>query len=106
MSELKILKYFDNLKHNSVGSCAFAELWRGLTTLDWEIPSSPDTLRVLLTGFASMAWSTASESTYWGRCNLSKISSTIWLLYCASTFCTTDFGSILSQLELDFKNFL
>ena len=30
---------------------------------NYKMPSSPDTLRVLFTGFASMVWGTASEST-------------------------------------------
>ena len=52
------------------------------------MPSSPDTLRELLTKFSSMI--TASESTVLdltlldgrGSCNPSEISSTIWLLLC------------------------
>ena len=37
--------------------------WKWRTSLDWEMPSSPDTLRELFAGFASMTWNTASEST-------------------------------------------
>ena len=36
--------------------------WRWQLTLDCEIPSSSDTLKVLVIGFTSMAWCTASES--------------------------------------------
>ena len=39
--------------------------WRWPITLDYEMPNSPDTLRILLAGFTSMAWSTISESTVW-----------------------------------------
>ena len=52
--------------------------WRWRTTLDCEIPSSPDTLRSLLTIFTAMPWSMASESTTFGlpdrrpSCNLSS----------------------------------
>ena len=38
------------------------------------MPSSPDTLWVLLTGFASMAWSTALESTLLGLPNFARLS--------------------------------
>ena len=34
--------------------------------MDCEIPSSPETLQVLLTGFASMTECTGLESTVWG----------------------------------------
>ena len=40
--------------------------WRGQTTLDCDMLSSPDTLRVLLAGIAFMGWSTALESTLLG----------------------------------------
>ena len=61
-------------------------LWRWWTTLDCEMPSSPDTLLVLLTRFASMAWSTALESSFMSilpdSCNLGKVYWTIKSMYC------------------------
>ena len=43
-------------------SLDFPSSWRWRTSLNCELPSSPDTRRVLLTGFVSMAQKTASES--------------------------------------------
>ena len=48
------------------------KLWQ--ITVDCEMPSSPDTLWVLLARFVSMAWSTTSEFTVWGLPDLA------WLL--------------------------
>ena len=57
--------------------------WRWRNILSREMPSSPDTLRLLLAGFASMAWSTTLIwLSRWGSCNPSEIFWTIWLLYC------------------------
>ena len=42
--------------------------WR--ITLDFQMPISPNTFHVLLTEFASMAWSSASESTVLADMNL------------------------------------
>ena len=62
-----------------------------LTTLDRETFSSPDSIRVPLALFASMARSRASKSTLLGlpdfawssrSCNQNEISWTIWLLNC------------------------
>ena len=39
-------------------------LWRWWTTLECKMPNSPDTLRMLITRFASIIWSTASESSF------------------------------------------
>ena len=41
-------------------------LWRWLTTPDCKMLTLPDTLWVILTGFASMAWSMALESVVLG----------------------------------------
>ena len=46
-------------------------LWRWRTTLDRDMQSLPDTHSVLLTRFASMSWSTASESIILGLLDLS-----------------------------------
>ena len=59
--EWKDLQYFGNIKHNSSATDDFIDVW--WTTTDCETSTSPDTLYVLLTGFASMAWSTVLEST-------------------------------------------
>ena len=67
------------MRHNLLRS------WSWLTALDCEIPSSPDTLWVLLTGFASMA-STALESIVFGRLDL------IWFLKSEPNF-LEPFGS-------------
>ena len=40
--------------------------WRWWTTLDWEMPSLPDTLWVLITGFVSLDWNMALESMVLG----------------------------------------
>ena len=65
--------------------------WTEQMTLNSKISSFPDTLRVLLTVFASMTGSMASEYTLrltWLclivniLCHTIVISSTIWLLYC------------------------
>ena len=56
------MQYFSNRKHNSPTSDAFAEIMKVMNHT--EIPSSPDTLRVLLAGFASAALNTASESVF------------------------------------------
>ena len=59
--------------------------WR--TNQDWEKSNSTFTFRALLAGFASMVWSTASDSMILGppdlpwSCNSSGISSTIKLLH-------------------------
>ena len=42
----------------------FPRLWRWWTTLDCKLPSSPDTLRVLLTKFTSMTLSMASGPSF------------------------------------------
>ena len=41
-------------------------LWRWRTILDYMMPNSPDTLQVLLTGFAFMGWSMTLESMVLG----------------------------------------
>ena len=62
--------------------------WRWWTTLDCEMPKSPDTLQVLIITFAFLTLSTASECTFLTLfdhrdfCFLSQISWTIWLVYC------------------------
>ena len=53
LRRVKGFAIFGKVRQNSVAPDTFDEF-----TLDSEIPSSPDTLRVLLTGFASMAWGT------------------------------------------------
>ena len=61
------------------------------TTLDYEMPSSSDTLQELLTDFVPIAWNTTSEIMVlyqpdldWSSTFLkpSEIYLTIWLLYC------------------------
>ena len=49
---------------NSTAPDDWARSWRWWTILDCEMPNLCDTLQVLITGFASMAWSTASESSF------------------------------------------
>ena len=53
----KVLQYVGNVKHNLAVADVFVEV-----TLHRVMLSSPDTLQLLLTGFASMTWSTASDS--------------------------------------------
>ena len=48
--------------------------WKWQTTLYLKVPSLPDTLWVLLIGFASMAWSTALESLVFSLPNLVWVS--------------------------------
>ena len=52
----------------------FLRLWRWWTTLDCEILCSRDTLQVLLAGFASMVWNTASKFIVLGSLDI------VWLL--------------------------
>ena len=65
-----------------------SRLCRWPTIGDCEMLTSPNTLQVLLTRFASMTRSKVLESSYLtlpdyrGFCNPGKISWTIWLLYC------------------------
>ena len=69
-------------------------LWRWWTTLDCKIPSSPDTLWVLLIRFDSMTEYRFCIYSYkltwpcWGSYNLRKISWTIWSLCCDQLHCT------------------
>ena len=64
LSESKILQYYRNMKYNSATPDTSAEHVKVMNNILYcEIPSSPDTLRLLLVGFASVARSTASEST-------------------------------------------
>ena len=64
----KVLQYFGKMS-------AIQQLTEVVkVTLGCEMPSSPDTLRVILARFASVIWSTASESTVLG---LPKLA---WLL--------------------------
>ena len=51
------------MRHNLAAPDAFAEV---MNTLNWEMLNSPDTLPVLVAGFASMAWSTALGSPLLG----------------------------------------
>ena len=44
--------------------------WKWRTTLDWEMPGSSDTLRILLARLTSMIWNTASKSTLLGPTDL------------------------------------
>ena len=46
------------------------KLWKCQITLDREISSSPDTLRMVHAGFASLVWSTITKSTLWGQTDL------------------------------------
>ena len=136
----KVLQYFGRMRYNSAATDAFASVvkmtnytglrcrvhlilsecyspdlpksWRWRPTVDWEMSSSPDTLRVLLAGFAEvvkvithsglgdaeLAWYSPS-ATHWiflygfrlvyltlpnrrRLYNLREISSAIWLLHC------------------------
>ena len=65
LSESKVLRYFSNILPKS---------WRWRTTLDCVMPCLPDTLRLLLVEFASIALSTASESTFLGLPDLTELS--------------------------------
>ena len=65
-------------------------LWKWRTTPDCEMLSSPDTLRLVLIEFSSLAWCVASGFPIlglpflpdrWKSCNSSKISWTIWLTH-------------------------
>ena len=76
--------------HWTWGTIRQIQMWRWRTTQNCEIPCSPDTLQVLLTGFACMAQSTTLESTLldipdWLIIEVlateTKLFSTIWLLY-------------------------
>ena len=60
LSKWKVLQYF--VRRNSASGDAFGvRAWKWWTMLDFEMPSSPDTLQVLLARFASMAKSMVSE---------------------------------------------
>ena len=54
----KILLTWSIIQHLSI---LLKRSWRWQITLDCEMPSLSDTLWMLLAGFASMAWSMASE---------------------------------------------
>ena len=49
--------------YNSPSPNVLPRSWTWRTILDCEIPSSPDTLRVLLVSFVFMAWSSATKFT-------------------------------------------
>ena len=55
--ESKVLQYFDKAEQNSV-DLLLQNLLKWQTAMDCEMPSSPDTLHIVPTGFASMAWIT------------------------------------------------
>ena len=64
LGESKVLQYLRNLRHHSAAADTFAEVVKWWLTLDYEMPSSPDTFRGLLARFSSsMTWSTVSEPT-------------------------------------------
>ena len=90
--------------------------WRWLITLDSDIQSSPDTLRVLITGFASMIWNKTSVFTVLGLPNIARSSRFLetWVkllepfdycpvIKCAFTFRTTNvfrcFWSVVTEFE-------
>ena len=90
-NESKVLQYFGIETYNLEAEKAFADDWRWWTLLDWWKSSSLDNLQLLLVRFASVAWSTAFESTVltftdlaWLSVsyNLSEIFWPICLLYC------------------------
>ena len=59
LDESKVLKYFSKMRHNWM---FFAEVVKITTTLVCKMPRSPDTLRLLLAEFTSVAWSADSKS--------------------------------------------
>ena len=61
MGQSKVLQYFGNLRYNLAALDAFAEVVKRNNHVGCEILSLTDTLNVLLAGFVSVAWSTASE---------------------------------------------
>ena len=48
--------------------------WWWQTTLNWEMSSSPDTLKVLLAGFVLIVWSMTLESMLFGLSDLAWLS--------------------------------
>ena len=56
LGESKVLQYFSST-WGTIQQLSILFSRRRQTTLDYVIPSSPDTLRMLLTGFTSLAWS-------------------------------------------------
>ena len=63
LGKSNILQYFSDVRDHSAASDNFAVMW--LTSLDRDMPSSPDTLQRI----ASIAWNTTSESTVLGLSN-------------------------------------
>ena len=114
--ESKFWQYFGNTR----GSIQWLRMvmlssWRRWTTVVYEMPSSPDTLWVLFTGFKSMSWSTTSESTFLVLTDIawsSKFLQPEWnflnylitVINCAFIFCAIHFIDwfccVLAQFEL------
>ena len=88
--------------------------WRWYTTLDWEMLSLLNAFWRLLTGFASLAWSTALESTILGwpcliigvlatRAKFLQLSGYYTVIKHTFTFCTRNIFDSLCGVMARFK---
>ena len=71
-------------------------LWKWPTTLDGEMPSSPDNLRVQLVRFVSMVWGMASKPMIFGAPDF------VWLLQTEQNFFNHLVTVLWSTLHLYF----
>ena len=69
--ESNILRYFHHISHTVRQILMLlAKSWRWWTTWNYEMLNSPDTLRILLAGFAFITWSMASKCIVLGHPDL------------------------------------